>query len=126
LIGARSSAAIVAMGVAAFAVAPVASDAAKAKKPKPRTVKVEDNPTYALAPGTLTVKKGTTIVWKWQSSNFDSHDVELKKRPKGAKKFHSDIASTDFTFKRKLTVKGKYTVICSLHPFDMRQTITVK
>src|SRR4051794_37862963 len=108
------------MGVAALAVVPVASDAAKTK---PRTVKVADYPTYRLDPGKLTVKKGTTIVWKWQSTNTDSHDVELKKRPKGVKKFQSEIATTDYTFKRKLTVRGKYTVICSLHPIDMRQTI---
>ena len=36
----------------------------------------------------------------------DVHDVKLD-RPKGAKKFPSEAASTDYTYKRKLTVRGR-------------------
>ena len=45
--------------------------------------------------------------------------------PKGAKKFRSEAASTDYSFKRKLTVPGKYRLGCSLHE-DMRMTVKVR
>jgi plastocyanin len=40
-------------------------------------------------------------------------------------RFHSQPASSDYSFKRKLTVVGKYTIICTLHE-DMRMTIRVR
>jgi plastocyanin len=55
----------------------------------------------------------------------DVHDVKLKSGPKRVKKFHSQPASSDFSFKRKLTVVGKYKVICTLHE-NMRMTIRVR
>jgi plastocyanin len=117
---ARFGVALLAAGVGALALIPGASGASK---PVKKTVKVGD---YFLSPGKLTVPRKSTIVWKWQAANSDSHDVTLRKRPKGVKRWHSEIATTDYRFKRKLTVKGKYVVICSLHPYDMRQTITVR
>jgi plastocyanin len=66
-------------------------------------------------------------VWKWPSVPGDSHDVKLTKtRPKGVKRWQSDIAVSDYTYKKKLKVKGKYVVICSLHPNSMRQKIIVR
>jgi len=41
------------------------------------------------------------------------------------KKFHSEAASTDYTFKRKLKVAGKYKIVCTLHE-EMRMTIRVR
>jgi len=80
-----------------------------------------------LSPKTLTVKKGTTITWKWPSFEEagDVHDVKLSSGPKGVKKFHSEAASTDYSFKRKLTVPGTYKIVCTLHD-DMKMTIKVK
>ena len=45
--------------------------------------------------------------------------------PKGVKKFHSEAASTDYTFKRKLTVPGTYRIVCTLHE-EMRMTVKVR
>jgi plastocyanin len=110
----------VAIGAAAaLAVAPVAT----ARKVPRKTVKVGD---YFLSPGKITVKRGTRITWKWLNTNGDTHDVKLKKGPKHVKKFHSEYASTDYKFSKTLTKKGKYTVICTLHPTQMHQVITVK
>ena len=114
-------AAMLAMGVSAVAVAPVASSGAASTPPR-KTIKVGDD---YFSPAKLTVKKNTTVVWKWLAVNGDTHDVKLKKGPKGVKRFHSDAAATDFSYKRKLTVKGKYHVICTFHQ-DMVTTITVK
>ena len=41
------------------------------------------------------------------------------------KKFHSEAASTDYSFKRKLKVAGTYKLACTLHE-EMRMTIRVK
>ena len=109
---------VVVGAVAAFAAAP----AGLAAGSKPRVVKVGDD---YFGPAKMTVSKGKTVMWKWLSYNGNTHDVKLTKRPKHVKSFHSDPATSDFTFKRKLTVKGKYTVICTFHE-NMRMTITVK
>ena len=45
--------------------------------------------------------------------------------PKGVKKFRSEAASTDYSFKRKLTVPGTYKLGCSLH-HEMRMTVKVR
>ena len=115
------AAALLAAGVAAVAVIPAAS--AGGASPKPRVVKVADD---YFGPAKITgLTRGRTVLWKWLSVNGNTHDVKLKKAPKGVKKFHSDAATADFTFKRKLKVKGKYVVICTFHE-DMRMTIWVK
>jgi len=93
-----------------------------ASKPKTRTVKVSDD---YYAPVKLTVKKGTKIRWVWVQGNYDTHDVRLGKRPRGVKKFKSELAASDYSFSRKLTVPGTYKIYCSLHR-EMRLAIVVK
>ena len=101
--------------------APAQGVAAAAAK---KTVKVGDN---YYSPKTLTVSRGTTVTWKWPGFDEagDVHDVKLKTGPKGVKKFQSEAASTDYSFKRKLTVSGTYKLVCTLHE-EMTMTIKVK
>jgi plastocyanin len=75
----------------------------------------------------LTVKRGTTVVWRWPGAGEagDVHDVKLKSGPKGAKRFHSEAASTDYSFRRKLKVRGRYRIVCTLHE-EMTMTIRVR
>ena len=121
MIARAAAAALLAGGVVAVAAMPAA---AGKKKPVTKTVKLGD---YFMTPEKFTVPVKSTIVWKWPTTAGDSHDVKLtKKRPKGVKGWQSDIASSDFEYRKKLRVKGKYVVICSLHPISMRQTITVR
>jgi plastocyanin len=89
-----------------------------------KTVTVGDN---YFAPKTLKVKRGTTVTWRWPGfeEGGDVHDVKLGSGPKQAKKFQSEAASTDYSFKRKLTVPGKYRIVCTLHE-EMRMTIRVR
>jgi plastocyanin len=105
-------------GVIALSCAAPAFGAAK------KTVKVGDN---YFTPKTLTVSKGTTVTWKWPGFDEagDVHDVKLKSGPKGVKKFQSEAASTDYSFKRKLTVPGTYKLVCTLHE-EMKMTIKVR
>jgi plastocyanin len=105
------------------ALAAIPASAGKAEPPK-KTVKLGD---YYMTPEKLTVPRKTQVVWKWPTVAGDSHDVKLTKtRPKGVKGWQSEIAVSNFTYKKRLKVKGKYVVICSLHPNSMRQTIIVR
>jgi plastocyanin len=97
---------------------------AQAGKPKGKTVRIYDN--YYLKDD-LTVRRGTVITWRWPGFDEagDVHDVKLKSGPKGVKKFQSEPAATDYTFKRKLTVPGRYRIICTLHE-EMTMKIRVR
>ena len=98
--------------------------AAPAQGAASKTIKVGDN---FYLPKTVTVNRGTTVTWKWPGYDEagDVHDVKLKTGPKGVKKFQSEAASTDYSFKRKLTVAGTYKLICTLHE-EMTMTIKVR
>ncbi len=89
-----------------------------------KTINVGDN---FYTPKTVTVSRGTTVTWKWPGFDQagDVHDVKLKSGPKGVKKFQSEAASTDYSFKRKLTVAGTYKLVCTLH-HEMTMTIKVR
>jgi plastocyanin len=89
-----------------------------------KIVRIGDN--YFL-PDTLRVARGTTIVWRWPDFDEagDVHDVKLKSGPKGVKKFQSEAAATDYTFKRRVTVPGRYRIVCTLHE-DMTMRIRVR
>jgi plastocyanin len=104
-----------------------------AKKPKPKTVRVGDD-FYACASCTgngtrrakLSVRSGTTIVWKWGAANQDTHDVVAYKRPRRVKKFRSELATADFSYRKTLRTRGTYRFLCSVHANVMRMTIVVK
>lgn len=89
-----------------------------------KSIRIGDN--YFL-PATTKVARGTTVVWRWPGFDEagDVHDVKLKSGPKGVKKFHSEAAATDYTFKRRLTVPGRYRIVCTLHD-DMTMRIRVR
>ena len=70
-------------------------------------------------PRTVTVAKGTTVKWNWKGS--DEHNVVVQKGPKH---FQSALKSKG-SFKRKLTKRGTYKIICSIHAPDMRMTLKV-
>jgi plastocyanin len=102
----------------AFALVPAAAGTGATKVKK---VGIHDN---YYDPLKLKVKAGTTIKWVWPSDVGDTHDVNLGRRPKGVKRFSSDLVATGYTFKRTLKTPGRYFIYCSLHD-DMTMTITV-
>ena len=89
-----------------------------------KTVTIGDN---YFTPKTLKVKRGTTVSWRWPGfeAGGDVHDVKLVSGPKKVKKFQSEAASTDYTYKRKLKVPGTYKLACTLHE-EMRMTVKVR
>jgi len=109
-------------GVALLGAAP--AQVAVANKTPRKTIRIGDN---FFTPDAPKVKAGTLVTWKWPGFDEagDVHDVKLKSAPNGVKKFHSEPASSDYSFKRKLKTPGKYKIVCTLHE-DMRMTIRVK
>jgi plastocyanin len=89
-----------------------------------RTVHIGDN---YFTPTSLKVKRGTKVTWRWPGAESagDVHDVRLKSGPKGVKRFHSKPAATAYSYTRRLTVAGKYRLVCTLHE-DMKMTIRVR
>jgi plastocyanin len=89
-----------------------------------KTVRIYDN--YFLK-DSLTVKRGAVVTWRWPGFDEagDVHDVKLRSGPKGVKKFHSEAAATDYTFKRRLRKPGRYRIVCTLHD-EMRMRIKVR
>ena len=67
----------------------------------------------------LTVKKGTTVVWKWSTKH--RHTVtEYNGR------WGSTNETKKGTVKHRFKKKGTWTVYCLVHPVEMRQKIVVK
>jgi plastocyanin len=109
---------------AASAEAPAA---AASNAPKPKIVSVAD---FYFGPNRVTVKKGGSVKWVWASTNTEPHDVHLKKGPKGLKKAGTystkTTAVTNAKFKKVFETPGTYNFICTIHPTEMKMTVTVK
>jgi len=105
---------------------PAASSAAtkKKKKPKAKTKTVTMN-NYYYGPAKVSLKVGDSISWKWPDAGGDQHDVALKKGPKGLKPWHSPVYTAYVTWKKKFTVAGNYSLVCTLHPDTMVMTVKV-
>jgi plastocyanin len=105
----------------AFALVPAAAGTGASRVKKVKKVRIHDN---YYDPLKLKVRAGTTIKWIWPNDVGDTHDVNLGRRPKGVKRFSSDLVATGYSFKRTLKKRGKYFIYCSLHD-DMKMVITV-
>lgn len=109
------------------AVALLGAPAAPAKPaPKPKIVTVND---FFFGPSAVTVNKGGSVKWVWSELNSYPHDVHLKQGPKGLAKKSSystkTTAVTEAEFKKKFETSGTYKFICTIHPTEMKLTVTV-
>ena len=85
-----------------------------------RTVKVGDD--YFVRKGsapTVTVKKGTTVTWRF--SGKDMHNVAVTKGPV---KFRSSF-KTSGSYSKRVTRTGTYTIVCTIHQPDMAMKLRV-
>lgn len=132
-----------ALAVAAVALAPAAAGAGAAphKKKKKhaktvtKTVGIHDN---YYEPAKLTVRKNTIVKWQWPITTGDTHDVTLKKGPKGVKKSKpctggkitkcnkSGSGAIGIKFNPKFNKKGTYNFVCTIHPTTMKVKVVVK
>lgn len=110
------------MGIAAAASVVAAALPAQAGTAPRKFVGVHDN---FYLPDRLTLRPETIVVWKWPDDAGDIHDVKLKERPRGAKRFWSDPATVGYKYKQRLTVPGRYHIVCTLHE-DMEMNILVR
>jgi plastocyanin len=97
------------------------------KAPKTPVVSVAD---FYFAPAAVTIPKGGTVKWVWAAANTEPHDVHLKQGPKGLKAKGSystkTTAVTNARFQKTFTTPGTYRYICTIHPTQMKLTVTVK
>ena len=109
------------------AVALLGATATAKPAPKPKQVTVND---FYFGPTAVTIKKGGSVKWVWSSYNSYPHDVHLKKGPNGLKKKGSystkTTAVSNAHFQKKFTTPGTYKYICTIHPTEMKLTVTVK
>ena len=85
-----------------------------------RSVKIGDD--YFVRKGsvpTVTVKKGTTVTWRW--SGKDLHNIAVTKGPA---KFRSSFKSSG-TYSKRVTRTGTYTIVCTIHQPDMAMKLRV-
>jgi plastocyanin len=117
----------VAIGLAAVAlVGGTAASVAAPQKP-PAKVTVND---FFFNPTAVTVRKGRAVKWVWSATNTYPHDVHLKKGPANLKRKGSYSTKTTAVsgahFQKTFETPGTYKYICTIHPDEMRMTITVK
>ena len=115
--------ALIALAVGALAAAGVANPLAK--RARAEKVKVLDD---FYKPDNVKIKKGKKVTWKW-GATFNTHNVTLKKGPKGVKKskFRSQTSSAEgFKFTKKFKKPGKYNFYCTIHPDVMTMKVIVK
>ncbi|QEC47703.1 hypothetical protein FSW04_09040 [Baekduia soli] len=82
-----------------------------------RTVSVKDNVFVAKS---ITIRKGSTVRWVWKGSA--PHNVTVTKGPV---KFRSST-KVKGSYSKKLTRRGTYTILCTIHAPGMKMTIHVK
>jgi plastocyanin len=82
-----------------------------------KTIQVKDNKFVASS---ITVSKGTTVKWVWKGKA--PHNVKVTKGPA---KF-SSTTQVKGSFSKKLTKKGTYSILCTIHAPGMKMTIKVK
>jgi plastocyanin len=119
-----ASLALLVLGACALAPAAMAGGGAPAKG---KTYKVNVRDDY-YSPIDARIKRGDSVKWSWGNSNINSHDVTLKKGPKGVKKndYRSISGAIGITFKRTFTKPGTYSFYCTIHPDLMQMDVVVK
>jgi plastocyanin len=74
-------------------------------------------------PGTLHIKRGESVTWKWEDADIDTqHNVTST----GAKHFKSSTTKMTGTYTVKFTKVGTYKFECTIHPESMTGAIIVQ
>jgi plastocyanin len=88
---------------------------------KRRLVEVDDN--YFVREGptpTVRVRRNDIVVWVWEGSN--QHNVSVRRGPV---RFESPIKRSG-RYRRKMTRRGTYRIVCEVHPATMRMRLRVR
>jgi len=106
--------AVAALGVGAAAVADNPAGAATTK-----SIKVGDNFFVKPGGGTVTVKRGTAVTWRWAGGA--PHNVTARRGPA---RFASRT-QTRGSFGRRFNKAGTYSLICTIHGSAMTMKLRV-
>jgi plastocyanin len=125
--GGAAARVLAATATLAVLLGPAAACAHAPQGAKPAIVTVND---FFFGPDLLTIHKGKAVKWVWSESNTYPHDVHLKQGPKrladrGTYSTRT-TAVTGASFKKAFERPGTYRYVCTIHPTQMKLTITVK
>jgi plastocyanin len=74
-------------------------------------------------PKKMAVKRGTKVRFRWTGGGL--HNVTKRKGPGG--KFRSKTTSSaGVHFRKKFKKRGKYRLVCTIHPSAMKMTLRVR
>jgi plastocyanin len=120
-------AAVIAAVICGAVIVPISSGATTASQAKVVVKKINVADDF-FAPTKLTIKQGNQINFVWQDTNYETHNVTLRKGPKGVKRsqFASINAVAGIHFKRTFLTPGTYQFVCTIHPGTMNFTVVVK
>ena len=104
-----AAAAVAAIGTA-VAVGPAQAGSTK-------TVAVKNN---AFSPGTISVKKGSKVTWRWTQGGVP-HNVTPAKGGSGS----ATSSKKGFTFTKTFSKAGTFKYVCTIHPSQMKITVKV-
>jgi plastocyanin len=85
-----------------------------------RSVSVRDN---VFSPRTVTIRRGDTLRFVWRGEN--PHDIRTVRRPRGGNRINVS-RRTSGTYRKRMTRRGTYRFICTVHPPNMRITVRVR
>jgi plastocyanin len=86
-----------------------------------KSVEVDDN--YFVregSPPTVRVNRGDTVVWEWEGQN--PHNVRAARGPV---RFKSRTQRSG-TYRKRMTRRGTYRIVCDVHPPNMRMRLRVR
>jgi plastocyanin len=72
------------------------------------------------SPPTVNVRRNDTVVWEWEGRN--PHNVTVTKGPV---RFKSSTKRSG-TYAKKVTRRGTYRIVCTIHAPSMRMTLKVR
>ena len=110
------------LGLAAAALPSTAAGPSTAARPDPeasatKRVRVGD---LFFRSRSITIQSGDTVRWVWVGR--EPHNVTVTRGPR---KFGSRT-KTDGAYRKRLSRRGTYRYICTLHPDDMRGRVVVE
>jgi plastocyanin len=85
-----------------------------------RSVSLRDN---VFSPRTLNARSGDTIRFVWRGNN--PHNIRTTSRPRGAQAI-TVAPKTSGTYRKRLTRRGTYLLLCTIHAPNMKMTIRVR
>ncbi len=85
-----------------------------------RSVSLRDN---VFSPRTLNARSGDTIRFVWRGDN--PHNIRTTSRPRGASRI-TVAPKRSGTYRKRLTRRGTYRLLCTIHAPSMRMTIRVR